>query len=120
MDPAIGTASVMYVELRNCHDVVSAIEGSLGALAGSGVIWRDEVLVRSIEKTCQGGSCRTTCYGLIRALVVECRPIPPNMEQVCRSNVLTKALPISKVSLVDNIGLARSSLYAWICNNFTE
>jgi hypothetical protein len=40
----------MNVELRNCHDVDSAIEGHLEALAGSGVIRRDEVSVRSIEK----------------------------------------------------------------------
>ena len=38
MDPAIETASVMYVELWNRHDVVSAIEGRLEALAGSGII----------------------------------------------------------------------------------
>jgi len=41
MDPAIETASVMDVELWNRHDVVSAIEGRLEALAGSGVIWCD-------------------------------------------------------------------------------
>ena len=51
MDPAIETTSVMYVELWNRHDVVSAIEGRLEALAGSGIIWRDEVdTVRSIEE----------------------------------------------------------------------
>jgi hypothetical protein len=50
MDPAIETASVMNVELRNCHDVVSAIEGRFESLAGSGIIWRDEVAMRSIEE----------------------------------------------------------------------
>jgi hypothetical protein len=50
MDPAIETASVMDAELRNRHDVVSAIEGRLEALAGSGVIWCKEVSVRSIEE----------------------------------------------------------------------
>ena len=50
MDPAIETASVMDVELWNCHDVVLAIEGSLEALAGSGIIWRNEVLVWSIKE----------------------------------------------------------------------
>jgi hypothetical protein len=49
MDPAIETASVMNVELR-CHDVVSAIEGRFESLAGSGIIWRDEVAMRSIEE----------------------------------------------------------------------
>jgi hypothetical protein len=41
MDPAIETASVMDVELWNRHDVVSAIEGRLETLAGSGIGWRD-------------------------------------------------------------------------------
>jgi hypothetical protein len=41
MDPAIETASVMHVELWNCHDDVSAIEGRLETLAGSGIVWRD-------------------------------------------------------------------------------
>ena len=50
MDPAIETTSVMYVELWNRHDVVSAIEGRLEALAGSGIIWCDEGSVRSIEE----------------------------------------------------------------------
>jgi hypothetical protein len=50
MDPAIGTASVMDVKLWNRHDVVSAIEGRLEAFAGSGIIWCDEVFVRSVEE----------------------------------------------------------------------
>ena len=41
MDPAIETASVMHVELWNRHDVVSAIEGRLGTLAGSGIVLCD-------------------------------------------------------------------------------
>jgi hypothetical protein len=50
MDPAIETASVMDVELWNRHDVVSAIEGRLEALAGSGIIRCDEVSMWSVEK----------------------------------------------------------------------
>jgi len=50
MDPAIATASVMDAELWNRHDVVSAIEGRLEALAGSGVIRCGEVLVRSVKE----------------------------------------------------------------------
>jgi hypothetical protein len=50
MDPAIETASVMDAGLRNRDDVVSAIEGRLGAFVGSGVIRRDEVAVWSIKK----------------------------------------------------------------------
>jgi hypothetical protein len=50
MDPAIETASVMDAELWNCHDVVSAIEGRLEALAGLGIIRCDEVSVRSVEE----------------------------------------------------------------------
>ena len=50
MDPAIETASVMDVELWNRHDVVSAIEGRLEALAGSGVIRCDEVSMWSVEE----------------------------------------------------------------------
>jgi hypothetical protein len=50
MDPAIETASVMHVKLWNRHDVVSAIEGRLEALAGSGIIWCDKISVRSIKE----------------------------------------------------------------------
>jgi hypothetical protein len=50
MDPAIETASVMDVELWNRHDVVSAIEGRLEALAGSGIIRCDEVSMWSVEE----------------------------------------------------------------------
>jgi hypothetical protein len=88
---------VMNVELRNRHDVVSAIEGRWGALGGSGFIWRNEVLGAGHRKTSQGGSCRTTCDGSIRGLVGESGLISPN-KRVCRSNFLTKALLISTVS----------------------
>jgi hypothetical protein len=50
MDPVIETASVMDAELWNRHDVVSAIEGCLEALAGSGIIWCDQVSMRSVEE----------------------------------------------------------------------
>jgi hypothetical protein len=49
MDPPLH-CSVMYVELRNSHDVVSAIEGGFEALAGSGVIGTDKVLVICVEE----------------------------------------------------------------------
>jgi translation initiation factor IF-1 len=49
MDPAIETASVMNVELRNCHDVVSAIEGRLSRLRVRGSSG-DEVAMWSIEE----------------------------------------------------------------------
>jgi hypothetical protein len=42
--------SVMDVELWNRHDFVSAIEGRLEALAGSGVIWCDEISMWSVEE----------------------------------------------------------------------
>ena len=41
---------MMDVKLWNRHDVVSAIEGRLEAFAGSGIIWCDEVFVRSVEE----------------------------------------------------------------------
>ncbi len=50
MDPAIETASVMYVELWNRHDVVSAIEGRLETMAGLGIGWRDQVSMWSVEE----------------------------------------------------------------------
>jgi hypothetical protein len=48
MDPAI--ALMMHVELRNCDDGVSAIEGSCEALAGAGVVSGDEIAMGSIEE----------------------------------------------------------------------
>jgi hypothetical protein len=49
MDPPLN-CSVMHVELRNSHDGVSAIEGGFEALACSGVAWRDEIAMGSIEE----------------------------------------------------------------------
>jgi hypothetical protein len=49
VDPSLNS-SVMHVELRNSHDGVSAIEGGFEALACSGVVWRDEVAMGSIEE----------------------------------------------------------------------
>jgi hypothetical protein len=40
----------MDVELWNRHDFVSAIEGRLEALAGSGIIWCDEISMWSVEE----------------------------------------------------------------------
>ena len=49
MDPPLN-CSVMYVELRNSYDGVSAIEGGFEARAGSGVIRSDEISMGSIEE----------------------------------------------------------------------
>jgi hypothetical protein len=49
MDPPLN-CSVMYVELRNSHDGVSAIEGGLEALAGSGVISGNKVAIGGIKE----------------------------------------------------------------------
>jgi hypothetical protein len=53
----------MNVELRNCHSVVSAIEGRFESLVGSEIAGatRGQCGVEHLRMSL-GGSCRMTCW----------------------------------------------------------